>query len=241
MEENRVLSGLVMFGLTRQEANIYLCLYQNGELTGYEVAKQTGISRSNVYSALAGMTDKGAAYLAQGASSKYVAVPIEEFCKNKIRYLKQEQEYLLKNIPTMKEQEIGYITIEGYKNIWDKIINMIRSADKRIYISASYQTIEKLMKELQDAVNREIKLVILSDQTPKNEDLFHESTYYQCENRGTNLRLIIDSAYALTGEITGSRDDTCLYTGQKNFINVFKDTLRNEIKLTQLQGGERNE
>ena len=241
MEENRVLSGLVMFGLTRQEANIYLCLYQNGELTGYEVAKQTGISRSNVYSALAGLTDKGAAYLAQGASSKYVAVPIEEFCKNKIRFLKQEQEYLLKNIPTMKEQEIGYITIEGYKNIWDKIINMIRSADKRIYISASYQTIEKLMKELQDAVNREIKLVILSDQTPKNEDLFHESTYYQCENRGTNLRLIIDSAYALTGEITGSRDDTCLYTGQKNFINVFKDTLRNEIKLTQLQGGERNE
>lgn len=241
MEENRVLSGLVMFGLTRQEANIYLCLYQNGELTGYEVAKQTGISRSNVYSALAGLTDKGAAYLAQGASSKYVAVPIEEFCKNKIRYLKQEQEYLLKNIPTMKEQEIGYITIEGYKNIWDKIINMIRSADKRIYISASYQTIERLMKELQDAVNREIKLVILSDQTPKNEDLFHESTYYQCENRGTNLRLIIDSAYALTGEITGSRDDTCLYTGQKNFINVFKDTLRNEIKLTQLQGGERNE
>lgn len=241
MEENRVLSGLVMFGLTRQEVNIYLCLYQNGELTGYEVAKQTGISRSNVYSALAGLTDKGAAYLAQGASSKYVAVPIEEFCKNKIRYLKQEQEYLLKNIPTMKEQEIGYITIEGYKNIWDKIINMIRSADKRIYISASYQTIEKLMKELQDAVNREIKLVILSDQTPKNEDLFHESTYYQCENRGTNIRLIIDSAYALTGEITGSRDDTCLYTGQKNFINVFKDTLRNEIKLTQLQGGERNE
>lgn len=241
MEENRVLSGLVMFGLTRQEANIYLCLYQNGELTGYEVAKQTGISRSNVYSALAGLTDKGAAYLAQGASSKYVAVPIEEFCKNKIRYLKQEQEYLLKNIPAMKEQEIGYITIEGYKNIWDKIINMIRSADKRIYISASYQTIERLMKELQDAVNREIKLVILSDQTPKSEDLFHESTYYQCENRGTNLRLIIDSAYALTGEITGSRDDTCLYTGQKNFINVFKDTLRNEIKLTQLQGGERNE
>ncbi len=241
MEENRVLSGLVMFGLTRQEANIYLCLYQNGELTGYEVAKQTGISRSNVYSALAGLTDKGAAYLAQGASSKYVAVPIDEFCKNKIRYLKQEQEYLLKNIPAMKEQEIGYITIEGYKNIWDKIINMIRSADKRIYISASYQTIEKLMKELQDAVNREIKLVILSDQTPKNEDLFHESTYYQCENRGTNIRLIIDSAYALTGEITGSRDDTCLYTGQKNFINVFKDTLRNEIKLTQLQGGERNE
>ena len=35
MEENLILDKLVQFGLTRQEANIYLCLYQNGELTGY--------------------------------------------------------------------------------------------------------------------------------------------------------------------------------------------------------------
>ncbi|MDY5870666.1 MAG: helix-turn-helix domain-containing protein [Lachnospiraceae bacterium] len=241
MEENRALNGLVLFGLTRQEANIYLCLYQNGELTGYEVAKQTGISRSNVYSALAGLTDKGAAYLAQGTSSKYVAVPIEEFCDNKIRGLNQEKEYLINNIPAMKEQEIGYITIEGYKNIWDKVVNMVRDADKRIYISACYHTIEQLKPELQNVVKRGIKLVILSDQRPQEAELIGEITYYQCENRGNNIRLIIDSAFALTGEITGSREDTCLYTGQKNFINVFKDTLRNEIRLTQLQGGEKNE
>ena len=47
MEENIVLEKLGAFGLTRQEANIYLCLYQQGELNGYEVAKLTGISRSN--------------------------------------------------------------------------------------------------------------------------------------------------------------------------------------------------
>lgn len=241
MEENRVLNGLMLFGLTRQEANIYLCLFQNGELTGYEVAKLTGISRSNVYSALAGLTDKGAAYLAQGNASKYVTVPIEEFCDNKIRGWKQEKEYLINNIPAMKKQEIGYITIEGYKNIWDKVVNMVHDAEKRIYISACHETIERLKLELNNAVKRGIKLVILSDQRVRETELIGEITYYQCENRGNNIRLIIDSAYALTGEITGSREDTCLYTGQKNFINVFKDTLRNEIKLTQLQGGEKNE
>ena len=30
MEENIILEKLGMFGMTRQEANIYLCLYQNG-------------------------------------------------------------------------------------------------------------------------------------------------------------------------------------------------------------------
>ena len=47
-------------------------IYQNGELTGYEVAKLTGISRSNVYGALSALADKGAAYLMEGNSSKYV-------------------------------------------------------------------------------------------------------------------------------------------------------------------------
>ena len=68
-----------------------------------------------------------------------------------------------------------------------------------------------------------------------------ESICYAGSARENNIRLIIDSEFALTGEVTGSRDDTCLYTGQKNFINVFKETLRNEIKLIQLQGGEINE
>ena len=56
-----------------------------GKVTGYEVAKQTGISRSNAYNSLASMTEKGAAYLVEEASTrKYVPVPLNEFCKNRI-------------------------------------------------------------------------------------------------------------------------------------------------------------
>ena len=35
--------------------------------------------------------------------------------------------------------------------------------------------------------------------------------------------------------MTGSPADTCLYCGQKNFVNVFKESLKNEIKLIELQ------
>lgn len=78
---------LVQFGLTRQEANIYMCLLRNKDLSGYEVSKLTGISRSNVYSALAALVDEGAAYLMEGETNKYTAVPIGDFCQNKIRRL----------------------------------------------------------------------------------------------------------------------------------------------------------
>ena len=42
MEEAAIIEQLILFGLSRQEAVIYLCLLQNEELTGYEVAKLTG-------------------------------------------------------------------------------------------------------------------------------------------------------------------------------------------------------
>ena len=45
--------------------------------------------------------------------------------------------------------------------------------------------------------------------------------------------------YVLTGDMTGSASDTCLYCGQKNFVNVFKESLKNEIKLIELKRGEK--
>ncbi len=241
VDESAILDRLVLFGLTRQEAAVYLCLYQQGELNGYEAAKYTGISRSNVYSALSALTDKGAAYLIEGDSSRYMAVAIDEFCENKIRSLNREKEYLIKNIPSMKEVEIGYITITGNGNIWDKIISMINEAEKRIYFSASCRIIEKLQAEFLKVLGKKIKLVLITDGTVTNQELRKNSIYYMGSDRGNNIRMIVDSEYALTGEITGSKDDTCIYTGQKNFISVFKENLRNEIVLIQLQGGETHE
>ena len=65
LEQTSFTERLMEFNLTRQEANIYQCLLTEGKVTGYEVAKQTGISRSNAYNSLANMTEKGAAYLVE--------------------------------------------------------------------------------------------------------------------------------------------------------------------------------
>ena len=58
MEDKSYIERLMEFGLTRQEAGIYGCLISEGKTTGYEVAKQLGISRSNAYNSLASMTEK---------------------------------------------------------------------------------------------------------------------------------------------------------------------------------------
>lgn len=250
MEESAFVEKLVLFGLGRQEAVIYMCLLKNDELTGYEVAKLTGISRSNVYNSLAALVEHGAAYVEEGASTKYTAVSMEEFCDNRIRYLKEVEEYLLCNCPKKTTESAGYITIEGYRHICDKIHHMLSCAQKRIYFSANHTMIEMWQDEIRQLVEKQIKVVLISDEIPRfmaeDENLSEEIIFYQIypeliEESTTEvwekqIRLIIDSEYAITGDVAGSSNDTCLYSAQKNFVNVFKDAMRNEMELIKIKG-----
>ena len=93
---------LTQFGLTRQEAAVYLGLLANGDMNGYEAAKRLGISRSNAYTALAGLVDKGAAWLIDGNVTRYTALPGAEFCDNRLRALARSRDELLSVLPEQK-------------------------------------------------------------------------------------------------------------------------------------------
>ncbi len=223
---------LAQFGLTRQEANIYLCLLRNRDLSGYEVSKITGISRSNVYSALASLVEEGAAYLLEGETNKYTAVAIEDFCENKIRRLTALKQELIMQIPQIGDSSEGYITISSHRHIMDKIYNMLEHVAYRVYLSMPAEYLEQFRNHLEQLAADGKKVVLLVSDLPSVE--IKGSIVYQTDKRDRQLRLIVDSSYVLTGEMNGDASDSCLYCAQKNFVNVFKDSLRNEIKLIQL-------
>lgn len=223
---------LVQFGLTRQEANIYLCLLRNKDLSGYEVSKMTGISRSNVYSALASLVEEGAAYLLEGETNKYTAVAVEDFCENRIRRLMELKQELAAQIPQMRDNSEGYITISSHRHIMDKIYTMLEHVECRVYLSMPTEYLEPFRQQLEQLAADGKKVVLLVSEQPTPG--IKGSITYLTDRRDKQLRLIVDSSYVLTGDMTGDTTDSCLYCAQKNFVNVFKDSLRNEIKLIQL-------
>lgn len=230
MEDGVLLEKLMGFGLTRQEAVLYLSLYQNGEMTGYEASKLTGISRSNVYNSLTGLVEKGAAYKREEAAAKYVAVDVDDFCKNRIRRMEENRDYLTSHVLRPQMESEGYLTVAGSRHIRDKAVNMLAQAQRRIYLLAPAAFVGSVSQELENLVSRGKKVVVLTDEVPEMEGII----FYQKENVENQLRLIVDSSYVLTGEAGMAPMDTCLYTGQKNFVSVFKESLRNEIKLIEL-------
>lgn len=229
---------LVEFGLTRQGATVYLALVTEGELSGYQVAKALGISRSNAYTALSSLVDKGAAWLIEGSATRYAAVPAAEFCDNRLRALAKTRDQLLAALPRQKTEAGGYITIKGEHQILDRLHHMLTGVRERVYLALHGQVLAQVLSELAALTTRACKVVIITDAETS------QSTEVQSRLAGARIqagsvspdqiRAIVDSHHVLTGELTGGTNATCLYSDQKHLVDLFKTAIRNELRLIEL-------
>lgn len=224
---------LMEFGLTRHEASLYILLVLEGSLNGYEAAKRSSISRSNAYNALAGLVEKGAAYMQEEDTVRYTPVPVEEFCSGKIRHMEKKKKELIEQLPAKRKDDGGYLTIKGEEHICDKIIEMLIRAKERAYVSIYNERLEGFREYLERMVAEDKKVVIITNEP---FDL-PGATVYLTECRKEQIRLITDSNDVLTGEITNQYDATCLYSSNSNLVEVFKDALANEIQLLNMKKG----
>ena len=234
MEDSRAAEYLMHFGLSRQEALVYEQLLARGKQTGYEIARNTGISRSNAYTSLAVLVEKGAAYLVEESARKYIPVSPEEFCGNRIRRMEEEQRWPCKNLRREESEEDGYITVEGEDNIRNRIHNLLEKAEERVYLSCSAVCLDQLRDTLSGLEKKGRKIVLITDRPFSLEG----AVVYVTEEKDSQIGLITDSRYVLSGEYGPGSMNTCLYSGQRNFVKLFKSALANEIKLIKIQKGE---
>ena len=224
------IDGLINFGLTRQEATVYEALLIHGAMNGYELAKRTGISRSNAYTTLDRLVERGAAYLIEGDSLQYTPVSLNEFCSNRIRNLEIGKKRLLETMPKKRDDPEGYITIRGRSQIIDKMRTMIRDSEKRVYISAPGNVLKEINLEIAQVIERGTKMVIIS----QKDISVLGATMYLMDKPQNSIRLIVDSQNVLTGDIE-EEDSTCLYSNKKNLVELMKDSLRNEIDIIEMK------
>lgn len=224
---------LMQFGLTHQEAKLYISLYHGGQATGYELAKASGVSRSNAYAGLSSLVEKGGAWVVDGKPVCYQAVPPEEFCGNVIRGLQRTKEELARELPNMEPEEEGYLTIRGERNIRDKIENMIRATQKHIYLSMRTGLLEEFLPSLRELAGKGAKVVLICE---REVDLAGAIVYRNPE-QAEAIRVICDTRSALTGSLDDSPGCSCLHSNKENLVHLLRDSMSNEIKVIKITGG----
>jgi sugar-specific transcriptional regulator TrmB len=225
------------FGLGRQEAAVYVELLAQGELNGYEVAKALGISRSNAYTALAGLADKGAARISEGPTTRYSAVPGPEFVAARLARLRASGERLLAVLPERRQPTGGYLTVRGAENILDRLQHLLTTVRQRVYVALPGKILATCVPTLHDCLKAGRKVVIVTDAKGAQDRAVREldgAIVYVGRVPANSVRAIVDSHHVLTGDVRGGKDATCLDSDNKNLVDLFKSALRYEIRLIEL-------
>jgi len=124
-----VLEKLTKLGLSKNEANIYLFLLKNPDITTGLIIKETGISNSRVYESLNSLISKGlVTYTVQKNGKYFNASPPEKFIEKEEERRKQIEELVpeLKKLKIEKEFRTNtavFEGFEGFKTAFKKIID----------------------------------------------------------------------------------------------------------------------
>lgn len=227
MDFNNTLQKL---GFTPIEATIFITLCKHGALTGYEVAKLTGISRSNVYAALYSLQEKGKCQLSEGETTKYVAISKEELLLSTHREMSHTLEEIKHFFPNTIETHEPYLTIRGYTNVLNKIKNSIALCKSHLYLLCSSHCVHLLKEELL-AISKTCRIHIICE-----TDLFinDDIIIYNRKKDPKGFHMIIDTQSVITGDLDLEHAQ-CLFSKNESLVRLMRESLVTELEMITLK------
>jgi len=172
--ENLVINSFLSLGLTQNDAKVFLYIQTHPNCSGYDIAKNTTISRSLVYGILEKLRNYGFIHLTQGSASSYVAKSFEEIQYSINKKTESALSLLKDSLSQLEKPELPedlFITLTERKNQIDKLSYMVKSAEKYLYISAGMRELDWIRNELLNLSDKiEVHIFSLS----KIDEIFKE-------------------------------------------------------------------
>jgi sugar-specific transcriptional regulator TrmB len=239
--ESDPVDRLVALGFSEYEAKAYIALLRENPATGYHVAKVSGVPRSMIYEVLGKLTARGAAMeLRKEGKTQYAPAPPQEF----LNQLHREHEELvtslkddLMSVGTISDLEYVW-NIEGYENVMAKAEEMIRQAHDRVYMAVLPVTFPPLKPALEDAIARNVRVVVYSSQSldlPGGRVVSASMSEDHLKRAGgLGLILVVDGDEVLIGERLTAAQARSSWTRSPLFVLIAEHHLRTDLYLPQI-------
>jgi sugar-specific transcriptional regulator TrmB len=236
-----LLGNLARLGFSEYEAKAYVALLGKSPVSGYELAKSSGVPRSMIYEVMGKLVARGAAMvLRTGAATKYAPVPAMEFFDQ----LQREHESLVESLrdelgSLSSSPDLDYVwNIEGHDNVMAKGVEMIGQAKEQVYLALLPATFPFLQKALAQAIARQVRVVIYT-----TDDLAlpgaqivtaHVSEETLGQARGLGLILAIDGEEVLIGEWLTRTQARASWTSSSLVVFLAEHHLRTDLYLPEI-------
>jgi len=240
-----LLTSLLEFGLTQNQARVYLFLSKNTTKSAPEISKSLRIPRTETYHLLNGLQSKGITIAAFGKPTKFQAVPFDKSInilvsneRTRLDELEKQSLYMISQwnmIPDTETddaliKENRFQIVQGKVSIVGKLNQLINSAKKDILLLGSEKDFMKFyhtdfVDSLKD-VNTNLKILM---STSNSSPFIVNELPAKCIKRfedslGENLWFLIKDCEEIFFFIKNSENSEMIavWTDSKTMLNSMK-------------------
>jgi sugar-specific transcriptional regulator TrmB len=256
LTEETLKTTLEKFGLTKQEAEVYLFLAKRWALKTGQISKQMKKNKGQTYRLLTSLQKKGLVETTLEFPTRYVAVPLEKVLdsfihskREEVASIEREKDGILEdwnNISkiALQSQLERFTVLEGTKKIVHKISQMIKETNNQL---SAILTVADLARGEQfgifdltqtNKIQSKQKLCVLTEVSQKNlkalrllQNKLNSRIKLRARQTGLCLttlpRLVIRDNKELMFFITKNDQETCLCTNCKSLIQAFSNVFDN--------------
>lgn len=198
----KIIEKLCKLYFSKLEAQIYVTLIRDGEMSGYQIAKKINISRSSVYAALEPMYEKGIVLSRMEGAQVYSAqspeILFERLRKEYNNTSKEVEKELMKYYKQDFEEK--FTNLKGVETVISTAKQVIKSSKKEICINTDIN-IQKFNKEINNATERGVRVILFSFAHQNCDGLNIESYLNEQHECTEPTRIMMVSDYRIKKEI----------------------------------------
>ncbi len=245
MDSNRseLVALLGDLGFTENEAKAYLALLKEQPLTGYAVARASGVPRSKVYGVLEGMVESGVVLVSHGEPARYAPLPPEDLVGTR----RQETEATLsaaeEGLKGYAEEAEGpglIFDLAGRADVMRRLREVIGRAKERILLQIWKDDAPELGEALAAAAERGVEIVVVAYGDP-GYDAFatvylHEPGPEQIarEYGGRWVVLSADGGEVVTGSVYPEESSRAAWSSHPGMVVPITEQIKHDLYIAEM-------
>lgn len=240
---DKILYELEKFGFSKIDAQVYVAILKNPKINGSQIAKKIGVPRTSAYSSIETLYERGAIQLILESTNMYVAKNPVNFIKKLKEDYNNSADYLEKEFANLEcsSQAEEFINIKGNKNAVEKIREMIKFAEKEIYMNTNYE-LENFRNEMEDAANRGVRIILFTFKKQEFSD-YPVEVYYNpklicCDEinfETKRVMIAVDCKTAFIGSGKAEEDYFATFSNNKLFVRIISEHIHHDIYILGLE------
>jgi sugar-specific transcriptional regulator TrmB len=232
-----MIEALRKLGLSDLEARCYLALHGQPPSSGYEVAKQVSISRSNVYAALRGLVDKGVCRTVEGEPITFAAIPIGQVVKLLQADFERTARLLKSELTTLPETPPFFSTWKGDQQVDLAIRRLAANSRKEILVDLWAEDLHWVEEALLAAERRgtAVHLMVIGEVPTELEHVIVHSVPLGGPQRSRNFSMLLDKETAILGSFSRHAPASALESNHPAVLNVLETSYFHDVVMMRIE------